>query len=597
MKNTLVDFYIIDMSNIRHYFYMVVGPDNADIDSIDNIILDKKGSHGLYRALDWKITGMVETDLDINHECTPIESVIKKSKTEKVKIEPIIENIYANRQEIRELEFRSGLISPDGKYHTCGFADHHNLLLELMSDGTIDVGMPKVGDSFDNYLKLDRNNFHSYPDNNGWFKVRNGAFYYGDLNNKEFNPDMYAIKPTKEQIKTICGEITSHFHSDIKINDVQMNIFDFIIKAKDAKNGIITDVRNIFSKQLVGNKGYNLSMLTKWNITVPKFFIIPSITVKDLSAYEFWKSGSSDIKNDISKELKRYAKNVSVRSSGYISMPGMMDTFLDVEHDQVFDRIKDICESWNSDRALSYRHLMKIDHEPKFAIIIQEMVYGDMDEHSGSGVVLTINPNTGNKELYGEYKPMSKGDHIMSGKTDVLNISELKKTKPNIYNVLSEYAENIERRSFSGKPQEIEFTYEFGTLYILQTRDFNYKERKIEKIDGTILQIGTAASPGIAQGTLVFDQEDIDKAEGDKIFASIHTFEKDMPLMSQCQGILTSIGGTLCHAAIAARYLDIPAVTSAGFSISEKVVYLKGGIDLTTTDKIKINGYTGEILI
>jgi len=240
---------------------------------------------------------------------------------------------------------------------------------------------------------------------------------------------------------------------------------------------------------------------------------------------------------------------------------------------------------------------MKIDHEPKFAIIIQEMVYGDMDEHSGSGVVLTINPNTGDKELYGEYKPMSKGDHVMSGQTDVLKISELKKTEPDIYEKLSEYAEDIEQRSFSGKPQEIEFTYEFGVLYILQTRDFNYKERKIEKVDGTILQIGTAASPGIAQGTLVFDQEDIDNAEGDKIFVSIHTFEKDMPLMSQCQGILTSIGGTLCHAAIAARYLDIPAVTSAGFSISEKVIYLKGGIDLTTTDKIKINGYTGEILI
>lgn len=585
------------MSKIRHYFYMVVGPDNADIDSIDNIIMEKKGSHGFYRALDWKITRMVETDLDINHECTPIEPVIKNSKPKSVKIKPVIENIYVNRQEFRELEFRSGLISPDGKYHTCGFADHHNLLLELMSDGTIDVGIPKVDDSLDNYLKLDRNNFHSYPDNNGWFKVRNGAFYYGDLNNKEFNPDLYVIKPTKEQIKTICGEITSHFHNDIKINDVQMNIFDFVVKSNDAKNGIITDVRNIFSKQLVGNKGYNLSMLTKWNIRVPKFFIIPSITVKDISEYEFWKSGSSDIKNDIAKELKKYAKNVSVRSSGYISMPGMMDTFLDVEHNHVFDRMKDICDSWNSDRALSYRQLMKIDHEPKFAIIIQEMVYGDMDEHSGSGVVLTINPNTGDKELYGEYKPMSKGDHVMSGQTDVLKISELKKTEPDIYEKLSEYAEDIEQRSFSGKPQEIEFTYEFGVLYILQTRDFNYKERKIEKVDGTILQIGTAASPGIAQGTLVFDQEDIDNAEGDKIFVSIHTFEKDMPLMSQCQGILTSIGGTLCHAAIAARYLDIPAVTSAGFSISEKVIYLKGGIDLTTTDKIKINGYTGEILI
>ena len=259
--------------------------------------------------------------------------------------------------------------------------------------------------------------------------------------------------------------------------------------------------------------------------------------------------------------------------------------------------MKDICHSWNSDRAVSYRRLMNIDDNPNFAIIIQEMVYGDKDENSGSGVCLTINPNNGCKELYGEYKPMSKGDHVMSGKTDVLTIAELKKTKPGIYEILSEYAEDIEQKSFSGKPQEIEFTYEFGVLYILQTRDFNYKERKIEKIDGTILEIGTAASPGIAQGTLVFDQEDIDNTEGNKIFVSIHTFEKDMPLMSQCQGILTSIGGTLCHAAIAARYLNIPAVTSAGFSISEKIVYLKGGIDLTTKDKIKINGYTGEILI
>lgn len=128
-----------------------------------------------------------------------------------------------------------------------------------------------------------------------------------------------------------------------------------------------------------------------------------------------------------------------------------------------------IFNSWKSEKAKSYRELKKISDDFYTAVVVQEMRFGNYNECSGSGVVFTENPITHEKELYGEYLTASQGEAVVSGQGDPKSIDELKTENKIVYEQLVDQARKIEE--LFGKPQDIEFTFEDGRLYILQSRD------------------------------------------------------------------------------------------------------------------------------
>lgn len=128
-----------------------------------------------------------------------------------------------------------------------------------------------------------------------------------------------------------------------------------------------------------------------------------------------------------------------------------------------------IFNSWKSEKAKNYRELKRISEDLYTAVVIQEMRFGNYNECSGSGVVFTENPITHEKELYGEYMTASQGDAVVSGLGNPKSIDELKTENEIVYAQLINQAQKIEE--LFGKPQDIEFTFEDGRLYILQSRD------------------------------------------------------------------------------------------------------------------------------
>lgn len=166
----------------------------------------------------------------------------------------------------------------------------------------------------------------------------------------------------------------------------------------------------------------------------------------------------------------------SVRSSAPVSMPGMMDSFLNVRGvETILEKAHLVRESWNNKRAVEYRKMLgvlprgaisfnQIPEDLQVAVIIQQMVYGNK-ENSGTGVVFTRNPMTGEKGLWGDWLPMAQGNELVMGlATPQLLTSDLP-----FYQELADYAYQLER--FYQDMQDIEFTVESGKLWLLQTRD------------------------------------------------------------------------------------------------------------------------------
>jgi pyruvate,orthophosphate dikinase len=161
--------------------------------------------------------------------------------------------------------------------------------------------------------------------------------------------------------------------------------------------------------------------------------------------------------------------SVSVRSSAAASMPGMMDTVLDVkDRVEMISAIKKVFDSWDNPRAVGYRRLNHIPADMGTAAIIQAMVFGDLDRNSGTGVMFTRNPSTGEKELFGEYIAAAKGEDLVSGRRTPQPISALKAQMLAMYVQLEEVARILENHFRD--MQDVEFTIESGKLYILQTR-------------------------------------------------------------------------------------------------------------------------------
>ena len=328
---------------------------------------------------------------------------------------------------------------------------------------------------------------------------------------------------------------------------------------------------------------------------------------------------------------------VSVRSSAPVSMPGMMDSVLNLRQPtEIMAAIERVFDSWNNKRAIEYRRLNQIPPDLGTAVIVQAMVFGNKDKNSGTGVVFTRNPSTGDKELFGEYLEQAQGEDLVAGKKTPQPIETLKLQLPEVYTQLETQADALERHFRD--IQDIEFTVEGEKLYILQTRAGKRTGRAAVKIavdmvreglispEEALLRItpqdvtailykqiespesyrpvahGLSAAPGAAGGKVIFDSlEAASRAKMNEkvILVRPETSPDDIQGIDAADGVLTSRGGLTSHAAIVTRAMGKPCVCGAeAIKIDLKQDRLViGELILNKGDEITIDGDSGNVYL
>ena len=313
----------------------------------------------------------------------------------------------------------------------------------------------------------------------------------------------------------------------------------------------------------------------------------------------------------------------------------MMDTVLNIKDEAaMMAAIMRIFESWDNIRAVEYRRLNRIPSTLGTAAIVQAMVFGNADDKSGTGVVFSRNPNTGEKGLFGEYLPHAQGEALVSGVVTPLSIDELQKRMPEVYNELVQVADKLE--SYFKEMQDIEFTVESGKLYILQTRSGKRTSRAAIKIavdmaksglistQESIKRIspddlkgllhksianpdnfvpvghGLSAAPGAVSGKIIFDSMEAviaSQKNGGVILVRPDTDPDDVPGIAAAEGVLTSRGGLTSHAAIVTRAMGRPCICGASdIKINlESQSFEADGQIFYKGDVITIDGNTGNI--
>lgn len=305
---------------------------------------------------------------------------------------------------------------------------------------------------------------------------------------------------------------------------------------------------------------------------------------------------------------------------------------------QLLEAVKAVFRSWDNPRANVYRRLNDIPSDWGTAVNVQEMVYGNMGEDSGTGVAFTRNPSTGEKKLYGEFLMNAQGEDVVAGIRTPQSIDQLKATNENAYNQFIDIANTLEKHYCD--MQDMEFTIERGKLFMLQTRNGKRtaqaalkiavdlvnegmltKEEAILKVDPKQLDSllhpnfetkslkaaapvakGLPASPGAATGKVYFTAEDavaaFEKGEKQVVLVRLETSPEDIEGMHVSQGILTARGGMTSHAAVVARGMGTCCVAGCGeIKIDEanKVFTDKNGKSYREGDFISLDGSTGNV--
>ncbi len=487
-------------------------------------------------------------------------------------------------------------------------------------------------------------------------------------------------------------------------------------------------------KELLGGKGANLAEMTSIGLPVPPGF---TITTQTCSEYNSEGTLPDGLLDEITKNMaimeketgKKFGSNtdpllVSVRSGAAVSMPGMMDTVLnlgltdqsveglatssgnrrfaldayrrlinmfgdvvmDVPHhffEDEFEDIKDkygakedtdlteqgldeliaaykaiykrntghefpqdpylqleksveaVFKSWNIPRAIRYREINEITGLKGTAVNIQTMVFGNMGEDSGTGVAFTRDPANGNNKFYGEFLINAQGEDVVAGIRTPQNVDGMNDWRPDIYEQLLEVKQLLE--DHYREMQDIEYTIEKGTLFLLQTRTGKRtgsaavkiavdmkKEGHISKkeallrvpandlnqlllptFDATaardILTKGLPASPGAASGRIAFNADEaVERTnEGENIIlVRKDTSPEDVSGMHAANGILTSTGGMTSHAAVVARGWGKCCIAGASeVEINEKMRTITiNDRTFGENDIISIDGTSGEVM-
>ncbi|WP_273124510.1 pyruvate, phosphate dikinase [Bacillus weihaiensis] len=489
-------------------------------------------------------------------------------------------------------------------------------------------------------------------------------------------------------------------------------------------------------KELLGGKGANLAEMTKIGLPVPYGFTVTTEACHDY--YKIGKAISVDIEFQILEALSSLEEAtdktlgdplnpllVSVRSGAVHSMPGMMDTVLNLgmndetveglaeltlnprfaydsyrrfiqmfsdvvlkidsfyfeqcveemraakgfqsdpemtaadwqeiiirykeivkKHakrlfpqdpkEQLFLAISAVFDSWHNQRAIVYRRLNQIPENLGTAVTIQSMVFGNMGPDSGTGVAFTRNPATGEAKLYGEYLINAQGEDVVAGIRTPQPIATLQKEMPDVYEQFAHTCELLEKHYRD--MQDIEFTVERGSLYILQTRTGKRtaeaairiavelveegmitKEEALLRVDPDQLNQllhrriddtsdkqqlakGLPASPGAATGLVVFDADVAERLANDHqsvILVRPETTPDDIHGMIASQATVTSRGGMTSHAAVVARGMGKACICGCD-SLTIDLIQKQFKVGETVVregDIITVDGSTGEIFL
>ena len=433
-------------------------------------------------------------------------------------------------------------------------------------------------------------------------------------------------------------------------------------------------------RALIGGKAWSLARMSAMGLAVPPAFVVTTEACRAFLA-------SGDMPPSLSAELGAgisaleaatgrtfgcgpRALLVSVRSGGAVSMPGMMDTVLNlgmtdateaalaaesgdagfardshrrflemyarivlkaplIELDrsayvsswraaiasqnagevpreaagQLEKAVKAVFQSWNSRRARRYREHHNIPHDAGTAVTVQAMIFGNMSDDSGTGVLFSRNPLTGDPAPYGEYLPRAQGEDVVSGTRTPEPLSALARLMPAVHDELLRAARLLEQEERD--VQDIEFTVERRKLYLLQARaakrapeaavalavDF-VKEGRIDQITALgrvsadqvrsllrprlkqgeaeralVLARGEGACPGVGVGAVVGDADAAEAAarEGKAVvLVRPTTSPEDVHGMIAARAVVTAEGGSTSHAAVVSRALGLPCVVGCG---------------------------------
>ena len=305
--------------------------------------------------------------------------------------------------------------------------------------------------------------------------------------------------------------------------------------------------------------------------------------------------------------------------------------------EQLIEAITAVFKSWNNERAVIYRRMNDIPSSWGTAVNIQEMVYGNSGDRSGTGVAFTRNPSTGENKLYGEYLINAQGEDVVAGIRTPQSIETLKELMPEIYDEFVSITKKLENHYKD--MQDMEFTIENNKLFMLQTRNGKRtakaalkiaidlldeglitKEEAILKVDANsldqllhpmfdnkelkssvVLAKGLAASPGAATGKIYFTAKEVSVAKNkgeETILVRLETSPEDIQGMHDAKGILTIRGGMTSHAAVVARGMGRCCVSGCSDLIideDKKTLTTKDGKVFNEGDYISLDGSTGNV--
>ena len=340
------------------------------------------------------------------------------------------------------------------------------------------------------------------------------------------------------------------------------------------------------------------------------------------------------VKNDIDLEAEDMKKLVALFKEHYKQEKG--EEFPTDPAVQLMEAIKAVFRSWDNPRANVYRRMNDIPYSWGTAVNVQPMVFGNLNDKSGTGVAFTRNPATGEKVLFGEYLINAQGEDVVAGIRTPSKISKLQEDMPQVYEQFVDIATRLENHYRD--MQDMEFTIENGKLYMLQTRNGKRtataalkiacdlvdegmisREEAVMRVEpkqldallhpqfdaaalkeAEVIGKGLAASPGAACGRVVFTAEDAKNwaANGEKVvLVRLETSPEDIEGMTASQGILTVRGGMTSHAAVVARGMGTCCVSGCGeIAMHEEEKYFTiGEKEYHEGDWISIDGSTGNI--
>ena len=329
--------------------------------------------------------------------------------------------------------------------------------------------------------------------------------------------------------------------------------------------------------------------------------------------------------------------SVSVRSGAPVSMPGMLETRLDVGEDveHVLEAVRAVFDSWTSDQATRFRTLEAIDDDLGTAATVQMMVFGDLGADSGSGVAFTRDPSTGEPVLMGDFLVDAPGAHVVSGDHDTLPLVVMGERWPAVWDELQDAARALEVAY--ADMVDIEFTVQQGVLWLLQARrakrspraalrvavemaedpDFPLDRRgAVERCrdllgdpptvgtsdddpDAAVVVTGLAAAPGRGIGSLCLDVDaavDAGDRGVDVVLVRSETSPADVRGMAASVGLVTVHGGLVSHAAVVARSWGLPAVVgAAGLRIRDDGIE-GDGLRVAVGEVVTVDGDRGRLL-